>query len=86
MAHITVLTQRGPAEVASEEFRTSLKSATGIWFGGGRQWHFVDAYEGTEALELLRDVLRRGESSVAVRLVPPFRVSFWFEDILTEIR
>ena len=60
VAHITVLTQRGPAEVASEEFRTSLKSATGIWFGGGRQWHFVDAYEGTEALELLRDVLRRG--------------------------
>ena len=60
VANITVLTQRGPVEVASEEFQSSLKAATGIWFGGGRQWNFVDAYEGTEAMELFRDVLRRG--------------------------
>ena len=60
VANITVLRQRGSDEVASEEFRSSLKSATGIWFGGGRQWNFVDAYEGTEAIELFRDVLRRG--------------------------
>ena len=60
VANITVLTQRGPDEVTSEEFRSSLKAATGIWFGGGRQWNFVDAYEGTEAIELFRDVLRRG--------------------------
>ncbi len=57
---ITVLPQRGASEVASEEFRSALKSATGIWFGGGRQWNFVDAYEGTEAVERFRDVLRRG--------------------------
>jgi cyanophycinase len=37
-----------------------LKQAKGIWFGGGRQWRFVDAYEGTKAHELFRDVLRRG--------------------------
>ena len=37
-----------------------LKKADAIWFGGGRQWHFVDAYEGTKAEELFRDVLRRG--------------------------
>ena len=60
VANITVLRQRGSDEVASEEFRSSLKSATGIWFGGGRQWNFVDAYEGTKAIELFRDVLRRG--------------------------
>lgn len=60
LASVTVLTQRGPDEVATEEFRTALKSATGIWFGGGRQWNFVDSYEGTEAVELFRDVLRRG--------------------------
>jgi cyanophycinase len=59
-AKITVLPHRGPDEVANEEFRSTLKSATGIWFGGGRQWNFVDAYEGTEAVELFRDVLRRG--------------------------
>lgn len=57
---VTVLNQRGPDEVVTDEFISALKSATGIWFGGGRQWNFVDAYEGTEALELFRDVLRRG--------------------------
>ena len=57
---VTVLNQRGPDEVVKDEFISALKSATGIWFGGGRQWNFVDAYEGTEAVELFRDVLRRG--------------------------
>ncbi len=57
---VTVLNQRGPDEVVTDEFKSALKSATGIWFGGGRQWNFVDAYEGTDALELFRDVLRRG--------------------------
>jgi cyanophycinase len=38
----------------------ALKSAKGVWFGGGRQWRFVDAYGGTPAEELLQDVLRRG--------------------------
>lgn len=56
---ITVLPQRRE-EVNSEEFQTALKEATGIWFGGGRQWNFVDSYEGTNAIELFRDVLRRG--------------------------
>jgi cyanophycinase len=37
-----------------------LKKADAIWFGGGRQWHFVDAYEGTKAYDLFQDVLRRG--------------------------
>jgi cyanophycinase len=46
--------------VDSASFRTALTRAGGIWFGGGRQWRFVDAYEGTAALELFRDVLRRG--------------------------
>lgn len=60
VAGITVLPQRGASEVESEEFRSALQSATGIWFGGGRQWNFVDAYEGTEAVKLFRDVLQRG--------------------------
>ena len=60
VAGITMLPQRGASEVATEEFRSALKSATGIWFGGGRQWNFVDAYEGTEAVALFHDVLRRG--------------------------
>jgi cyanophycinase len=59
VANITVLTQRN-GEVETEAFQSALKSATGVWFGGGRQWNFVDAYEGTTAVELFHDVLRRG--------------------------
>lgn len=59
VASITVLTQRY-GEVEAEAFQSALKSATGVWFGGGRQWNFVDAYEGTTAIELFHDVLRRG--------------------------
>jgi cyanophycinase len=59
VANITVLMQRY-SEVETEAFQSALKSATGVWFGGGRQWNFVDAYEGTTAIELFHDVLRRG--------------------------
>ncbi len=57
---VRVLPHSRPDEIASEEFQTELKRATGIWFGGGRQWRFVDAYEGTNAIELFHDVLKRG--------------------------
>lgn len=60
VAKVTVLTQRGPAEVDAEEFREALSTATGVWFGGGRQWNFVDAYEGTPAVAFFHDVLKRG--------------------------
>ena len=65
------LRQRGVKDVVGITFRELkdledpktleiFKKATGIWFGGGRQWNFVDAYEGTKIPELMRDVLRRG--------------------------
>jgi cyanophycinase len=57
---VIVLTQRGPTEVESEDFTQALEQATGLWFGGGRQWHFVDAYEYTRAVELFLAVLKRG--------------------------
>ena len=43
-----------------EEFLAPLRDATGIWFGGGRQWNFSDSYYGTRAHELMKDVLARG--------------------------
>ena len=57
---VKVLTARTREEVESPEFAATLKDAKGVWFGGGRQWRFVDAYAGTKAEELFRDVLRRG--------------------------
>ena len=43
-----------------EEFLAPLKDATGIMFGGGRQWNFSDSYYGTKAHELMKGVLERG--------------------------
>jgi cyanophycinase len=55
-----VLYGRTPEEIGTPEQEAMLREATGVWFGGGRQWRFVDAYEGTGVVELFRDVLRRG--------------------------
>lgn len=43
-----------------EEFFEPLKEATGIFFGGGRQWNFADSYYGTKTHELMKQVLHRG--------------------------
>jgi len=43
-----------------EEFLKPLREATGIWFGGGRQWSFSDSYYGTTAHKLMKEVLNRG--------------------------
>lgn len=43
-----------------EAFLATLKDATGIWFGGGRQWNFADSYYGTTAHRLMKEVLHRG--------------------------
>ena len=58
--NVRILKARRPEEVESPECLGALKEAGGVWFGGGRQWRFVDAYEGTKAVEAFRDVLRRG--------------------------
>jgi cyanophycinase len=57
---VTVLNARRRADVEAPEFLETLRQARGVWFGGGRQWRFVDAYEGTAAAPLLHDVLKRG--------------------------
>lgn len=47
-------------EADKPEFVKDLKEAKGVWFSGGRQWRFVDSYEGTETEKAFRDVLNRG--------------------------
>lgn len=42
------------------ELLAKLRDARGIWFGGGRQWNFVDSYLGTEAERLMHAVLAKG--------------------------
>lgn len=42
-----------------EAILAPLRRATGLWFGGGRQWNFSDSYYGTEAHRLMKDVLTK---------------------------
>jgi len=58
--NVKVLSVNTPAELAAPEFTKILEQAGGVWFGGGRQWRFVDAYDGSDAVKLFHDVLRRG--------------------------
>jgi len=58
--NVTVIPHREKADLEDPKIIAVLKKATGIWFGGGRQWNFVDAYEGTKLPELFREVLNRG--------------------------
>ncbi|MEM7785997.1 MAG: cyanophycinase, partial [Planctomycetota bacterium] len=43
-----------------KEFLAIMKKATGVWFGGGRQWNFADSYYGTESHRLMKAVLAKG--------------------------
>ena len=45
---------------SDDEFLEPLRDATGIWFGGGRQWNLADSYYGTTAHKLMKDVVLRG--------------------------
>lgn len=58
--NITVVSHRERKDLEAPEVIAALKKATGIWFGGGRQWRFIDAYEGTRLPALFREVLDRG--------------------------
>ena len=58
-AHVIHTKDRNKAN-SDEEFLEPLKNATGIFFGGGRQWNFSDSYYGTKAHRLMKNVLERG--------------------------
>lgn len=57
---ITVVPYREQKDLEDPKTIELFKNATGIWFGGGRQWNFMDAYEGTKLPALFREVLNRG--------------------------
>lgn len=58
--NVTLLHTRRRAEADTPEFAGRLKDVRGVWFSGGRQWRFVDAYEGTRSAQAFHDVLARG--------------------------
>lgn len=58
--NLTVLHTRDRKQADDPAFAEPLKSAKGVWFSGGRQWRFVDAYEGTLTEKLIHEVLAKG--------------------------
>jgi cyanophycinase len=58
--NVTVIPHREQKDLEDPKTLEVLKKATGIWFGGGRQWNFMDGYEGTKLPALFNDVLARG--------------------------
>ncbi len=58
--NVTILHTANRDTANSRFFTRPLEKATGIWFGGGRQWHLVDSYKGTVTEEMFRSVLDRG--------------------------
>lgn len=56
---VRTLPCRHPRE-ATKEALAVLADATGVWFGGGRQWRLVDAFDGTDAVAAFHAVLARG--------------------------
>lgn len=57
---VTVLHTHDREQADREEFVQPLEQATGVWFGGGRQWRLTKAYGGTRAERLFHAVLERG--------------------------
>lgn len=60
VTNLHVLPGRTKEEVNKPEVLALLDKADAVWFDGGRQWRFVDAYEGTPFYEKLHGVLKRG--------------------------
>jgi cyanophycinase len=58
--NVTVLHTYDKQVADSEEFTLSLKEATGVWFGGGRQWRLVDAYKDTKTEKAFWGILNKG--------------------------
>ena len=58
-AEVRVLDCAHPDEVTAARLAV-LDEATGVWFGGGRQWRLWDAFEGTPAIDDFHAVLERG--------------------------
>ena len=58
--NVTVVHTRDRVEADSEAFVAPLKKARAVWFNGGRQWRFVDAFLGTRTQREIEAVLARG--------------------------
>ena len=56
----TILHSHSRKTADTKAFVKPLKTATGVWFGGGRQWRLTKAYGGTLTEKEFHKVLERG--------------------------
>ncbi len=57
---VTVLHTRDRKEADTKAFAKPLKTASGVWFYGGRQWRLADSYLNTRVHTELAALLNRG--------------------------
>lgn len=60
VAEVSVLHTHDRKTADTKAFVKPLTSATGVWFGGGRQWRLTKAYGGTRTQEEFHKILARG--------------------------
>ena len=58
--NVTVLHTRDRKVANSPAFYEPLKSASGVWFSGGRQWRHADSYLDTKTHKAFFELLDRG--------------------------
>jgi cyanophycinase len=58
--HVTVLHTRDRTVAGSADFVAPLRTATAVWFEGGRQWRLADSYLNTLTGREVKAVLDRG--------------------------
>ncbi len=58
--NVTVLHTRDPHVADSEDFIAPIRSASAVWFEGGRQWRLADSYLGTKTEREVKALLDRG--------------------------
>ncbi len=60
LKNVVMLHTADPKVADTEAFAQVLRSATAVWFNGGRQWNIVDSYAGTLTYREFHKVLERG--------------------------
>jgi cyanophycinase len=60
LKNVKMLHTHDPKVADTEEFVKDLRTATAVWFNGGRQWNIVDSYAGTLTYKEFHKVLERG--------------------------
>lgn len=60
LTNVTILHTRDPKVANQDAFVAPLKTATGVWFVGGRHWRLADSYLNTLAHKEFNALLARG--------------------------